>query len=71
MNTPFSLVLNQIEYSCSPGGIDTWELLSLSGNYLGGWVDIRDAIYFINKKYGEYKIDLQINSLKNYHKQED
>jgi hypothetical protein len=70
MNTPIYLTLSQIEYSCSPGGIDTWELYSVTGNLLGEWVDIKNAINYIYEEFSEHKIKLEINSLENYHKQE-
>jgi hypothetical protein len=71
MNTPINLNLSQIEYSCSPGGVDTWELYSISGNCLGDWIDIKDAMQFIYEQFKESKIVLEINTLENWHNQEE
>jgi hypothetical protein len=71
MNTPINLNLSQVEYSCSPGGVDTWELYDINGNCLGDWIDIKDAMQFIYEQFKESKILLEINTLENWHNQEE
>ena len=56
----------EVEYSCSPGGKDEFEVY-LNGEYCDGFYDILDAIdlaYLMANKHG---LDIHIHTLAHYH----
>ena len=59
----------QVEYSCSPGGVDTWELYSSEGELLYSSENFDVFMRYVMKNFAEYEITLKITSLKWYHKQ--
>jgi len=61
-----------MEYSCSPGGIDKWEIEERDGDFFQGNFDTaEDAISYALLKFDGEELNLNIKSLKWYHKQEE
>lgn len=67
-NSVIHLQVREIEYSCSPGGIDTWELYSTSENLIYSSENFEDIMKYIFKNFGEYRINLEIKSLEWWNK---
>jgi hypothetical protein len=66
------LNIYEMEYSCSPGGIDKWEIEERDGNFFQGDFDTaEDAISYALLKFDGEELNLNIKSLKWYHKQEE
>ena len=62
----------EVEYSCSPGGVDCWELEEVGSDFFqGGFDTAEDAISFALKKYDGVELYINIKSLKWYHAQEE
>lgn len=60
-------VLYEIEYSCSPGGIDQWALeikLGLGHSEYNEFNTPSKAIKYLIDKYGDKEIELNIQSLR-------
>ena len=69
ISTPIHLSLIQIEYSCSPGGVDTWELYSISDNFIYSHENINEVMKYIFQQFPEHQYSLQIKPLKWWHNQ--
>jgi len=67
-NSMLHLQVREIEYSCSPGGIDTWELYSTSENLIYSSENLDDIMKYIFKNFGERRINLEIRSLEWWNK---
>jgi hypothetical protein len=66
------LNIYEMEYSCSPGGIDKWEIEERDGDFFQGDFDTaEDAISYALLKFDGEELNLNIKSLKWYHKQEE
>jgi len=66
------LNIYEMEYSCSPGGIDKWEIEERDGDFFQGNFDTaEDAISYALLKFDGEELNLNIKSLKWYHKQEE
>lgn len=62
----------EVEYSCSPGGVDQWEVSERDGDFFqGGFDTAEDAISFALLKFDGEELNLNIKSLKWYHAQEE
>jgi hypothetical protein len=58
----------EVEYSCSPGGIDKWEIVEVGGDYLRGDFDNADeAISYALMEFEGQELNLNVKSLKWYH----
>jgi hypothetical protein len=65
------LNIYEMEYSCSPGGIDKWEIEERDGDFFQGDFDTsEDAISYALLKFDGEELNLNIKSLKWYHAQE-
>jgi len=62
----------EMEYSCSPGGIDCWEIEVKEGlGYTTNYTDFKtagDALNYLISLYPDQYIDVDIKSLIAYHK---
>ena len=67
-NSMIHLQVREIEYSCSPGGVNTWELYSISENLIYSNENFEDIMKYILKNFGEYRLNLEIRSLEWWHK---
>ena len=66
------LDIYEMEYSCSPGGVDCWEVSERDGDlFQGGFDTAEDAISFALLKFDGEELNLNIKSLKWYHAQEE
>ena len=71
-NSMLHLQVREIEYSCSPGGIDTWELYSSgSENLIYSNENLEDIMKYIFKNFKERRINLEIRSLEWWRKNEE
>lgn len=62
----------EVEYSCSPCGVDKWEMEERDGDFFQGNFDTaEDAISFALLKYDGQEININIKSLKWYHSQQE
>jgi hypothetical protein len=62
------LEIYEVEYSCSPGGIDKWEIVEVGGDYLRGDFDNADeAISYALMEFEGQELNLNVKSLKWYH----
>ena len=64
------LQIRQIEYSCSPGGVDEWELYSLGENFLYSSKNLNEVMDYVMKNFSDYRIELEIKSLNWWHIQQ-
>ena len=71
MKNRITLLAYEIEYSCSPGGVDEWELYSLSENLLYSSENYLDLMRYAMEKFPEYEITLVIKSLASWHKEQE
>ena len=58
-----------MEYSCSPGGVDCWEITIQGYGYSENYSDFKsagEAVNFLLDKYPARKINLDITSLAAY-----
>ncbi len=69
--TKISLTLREVEYSCSPGGVDTWELYSLSENLLKSSEKFEEITQYVMDNFSGYEIDLNIKSLSWWNKEQN
>ena len=61
--------INEIEYSCSPGGVDCWEV-SENGDFLkGDFLTAIDAIGYVADLFHGQELNITIKSLEWYHNQ--
>ncbi len=61
----------EVEYSCSPGGIDKWEIEEEgSDNLLGSFDTAEEAISYALMDFKGQELNLNIKSLEWYHAQE-
>ena len=67
-NSVIYLEVREIEYSCSPGGVDIRELYSISENLIYSSKNFEDIMKYIFKNFGEYRLNLVIKSLKWWHR---
>ena len=59
------LDIYEVEYSCSPGGVDKWEVQERGGEFFQGDFDTAgDAISFALSKFGSEEINLNIKNIK-------
>lgn len=66
-----NLDIYEVEYSCSPKGIDCWEISERDGDFFGAPFDTaEDAISYALMKFDGEEININIKSLKWYHSQE-
>jgi hypothetical protein len=66
-----SINIYEVEYSCSPGGVDCWELEENGTDFFqGGFDTAEDAISFALLKFNGVELNINIKSLKWYHSQE-
>ena len=59
----------EMEYSCSPGGVDCWEITIQGYGYSENYSDFKtagDAVNFLLDKYPGRKINVDITSLGAY-----
>jgi hypothetical protein len=62
----------EVEYSCSPGGIDKWEVEEEgSDDLLGSFDTAEEAISYALIDFKGQELNLNIKSLEWYHAQED
>ena len=62
----------EVEYSCSPGGIDKWEIEEEgSDNLLGSFDTAEEAISYALIDFKGQELNLNIKSLEWYHAQEE
>jgi hypothetical protein len=67
-----SINIYEVEYSCSPGGVDCWELEENGTDFFqGGFDTAEDAISFALLKFNGVELNINIKSLKWYHSQEE
>lgn len=64
------LTLMEVEYSCSPGGEDRWEIYSQNDFIAGDFPTATGAFDYLLKQYAGKKIHLTIKSLEWYHNNE-
>jgi hypothetical protein len=64
------LEICEIEYSCSPGGVDKWEV-SGENFFAGDFNTAEDAISHVLMLFGDQELKLNVKSLAWYHMQED
>ena len=58
------LDIYEVEYSCSPGGVDKWEVQERGGEFFQGDFDTaEDAISFALSKFGSEEINLNIKNI--------
>ena len=69
--TRLRFTIREIEYSCSPGGVDTWELYSLGEDLLKSSENLSELVQWVTNKYSDYEIDLNIKSLNWWHKEQE
>ncbi len=61
------LEVYEVEYSCSPGGVDRWEITE-AGSFLAGDFDnAEEAIAYALMEFEGQELNLNIKSLKWYH----
>jgi hypothetical protein len=66
------LDIYEVEYSCSPGGVDKWEIQEREGEFFQGDFDTaEDAISYALLKFEGVELNINIKSLKWYHSQEE
>ena len=59
------LDIYEVEYSCSPGGVDKWEVQEREGDFFKGDFDTaEDAISYALYKFDGKEINLNVKSLK-------
>ena len=56
----------EVEYSCSPGGIDEFEVY-LNGDYIRGYLHLDQAIARAYELANEHGLDIHIHTLAHYH----
>ena len=56
----------EVEYSCSPGGIDEFEVY-LNGDYIRGYYHLDQAIARAYELANEHGLDIHIHTLAHYH----
>ena len=62
----------EVEYSCSPGGIDKWEIEEEgSDDLLGSFDTAEEAISYALMDFKGQELNLNIKSLEWYHAQEE
>jgi hypothetical protein len=62
----------EVEYSCSPGGVDKWEVEEEgSDNLLGSFDTAEEAISYALMDFKGQELNLNIKSLEWYHAQEE
>ena len=67
-----SINIYEVEYSCSPAGVDCWELEENGTDFFqGGFDTAEDAISFALLKFDGVELYINIKSLKWYHSQEE
>jgi len=61
-----------VEYSCSPGGVDKWEIVEEgSDDLLGSFDTAEEAISYALMDFKGQELNLNIKSLEWYHAQEE
>lgn len=66
------LNIYEVEYSCSPGGVDKWEVSKANGQFIQGDFDSAEqALTFVLSKFKGQRLSIQISSLEAYHKLSD
>ena len=61
----------EVEYSCSPGGVDKWEMEEVDSDYFkGGFNTAQEAISYALMDFKGQELNLNIKSLEWYHAQE-
>ena len=79
---PLEVYLSEIDYSCSPGGINQWEMLvrlprplkginSKETAYFSEFDTLNDALEFLMKHYPKREINVNIKSLEWYFANEE
>lgn len=71
MSPKICLEIRQVEYSCSPGGVDEWELYSLGENFLYSSKNLNEVMDYVMKNFSDYRIELEIKSLNWWHIQQE
>ena len=67
-----SINIYEVEYSCSPGGVDCSELEENGTDFFqGGFDTAENAISFALLKFNGVELNINIKSLKWYHSQEE
>jgi hypothetical protein len=62
----------EVEYSCSPGGVDKWEIEEEGGDYFKAPFDTaEEAISYALMDFKGQELNLNIKSLEWYHAQEE
>jgi hypothetical protein len=62
----------EVEYSCSPGGVDKWEVEEEgSDDLLGSFDTAEEAISYALMDFKGQELNLNIKSLEWYHAQEE
>lgn len=62
----------EVEYSCSPGGVDKWEMEEVDSDYFkGGFDTAEEAISYVLMDFKGQELNLNIKSLEWYHAQEE
>jgi len=70
---PMNAELYEIDYSCSPGGINMWGLDIRDSLYHSSYAEFRNPAQALNwmlKRYPESEINLSVRSLGWYFKQD-
>ena len=57
----------EVEYSCSPGGIDEFEVY-LNGDYIRGYLHLDQAIARAYELANEHGLDIVVHTLACYHR---
>lgn len=67
-----NIYVDEIEYSCSPGGVDCWEIRTDDEDFFkGGFLSIEDAIGWLIKEFAGKELNLTIKSLEWYHNNQE
>jgi hypothetical protein len=65
------LDIYEVEYSCSPGGVDKWEIQEREGDFFQGNFDnAEEAISYALYKFGAQELNLNVKSLEWYNREE-
>jgi len=62
----------EVEYSCSPKGVDKWEIAEEGSDYFkGGFNTVQEAISYALMDFKGQELNLNIKSLEWYHAQKE
>lgn len=66
-------LIYEVEYSCSPSGVDKWEIAKSNGDFIAGDFDTaRSAFdYLVDNTPADQLLHLEVRSLEWWHKIQD